>query len=124
MIELMTAIFIISLLSSVAIPVYRRSVDRTKLNACEENLRNIVTSITMYHLEHKRYPQQLQDLLPYLHLSSIPRCPTTQTDTYSAGYQFDQLTGEYTISCSGSNHASLGYGADEPFYSFSKGLGP
>jgi len=120
----MTAVFIIALLMSLTMPVYRRSLDRSKCNVCVGNLRNLVTGIQTFHLENEVYPGELEQLLPNRYLDSIPTCPATETDTYSAGYRFNQVTGEFTLSCSGRNHTTMGYGENEPYYSFSYGMGP
>ena len=122
LIELMTAIFIISVLSSISIPVYRRSIDKSRFNSCESNLRNLVTAIETYHLESKIYPADLTSLVPPGYINSIPTCPSAGQPTYTAGYEFDNVSGEFTVSCKGTYHASLGYGQDEPFYTLSGGM--
>ncbi len=122
LIELMTAIFIISVLCSVSIPVYRRSIDKSRFNVCESNLRNIVTAIQTYHLEQKVYPANLPSLIPPGYINTIPCCPAAYQQTYETGYEFDNVSGEFTVSCRGNNHGSIGYGVDEPYYSFSGGM--
>jgi len=122
LIELMTAIFIISVLCSVSIPVYRRSIDKSRFNVCEGNLRNLVTAIQTYHLEQKAYPPNLSTMIGPGYINMIPCCPSSYQQTYETGYEFDNVSGEFTVSCKGTNHISIGYGADEPYYTFSGGM--
>jgi Tfp pilus assembly protein PilE len=120
----MTVIFIIALLASIAIPVYRRNIDKSLFNVCQSNLRNIVTAIENYHLENHAYPDKLITLTNKNFISNIPTCPSAHENTYEPGYEYDDESGEFTIECKGSGHRSLGYKDDEPFYVFSKGMGP
>lgn len=120
----MTVIFIIALLASIAIPVYRRNIDKSLFNVCQSNMRNIATAIDHYYMENHICPPQLDTLKTKGFISNIPTCPSAHQDTYEAGYEFDNETQDYTISCKGANHRSLGYNDDEPFYVFSKGIGP
>ncbi|MDQ7825284.1 MAG: prepilin-type N-terminal cleavage/methylation domain-containing protein [Candidatus Eremiobacteraeota bacterium] len=124
LVELMTVIFIMALLMVTAIPVYRKGIDRTHLSVCQANLRNITTALQAYQYEKKEFPTTLSDLPSGSYIKIIPSCPFTHTDTYSAGYIVDNDCGEFTICCKGTNHASLGFKADEPYYVFSRGLGP
>ncbi len=124
LIETMTVIFIIALLASIAIPVYRRNIDKSLYNVCQSNLRNIVTAIENYHLENHVYPDQLVTLTSTNFISNIPTCPSAHLNTYEPGYEYDNVSGEFTIKCRGSSHKALGYKDDEPFYIFSKGIGP
>lgn len=124
LIELMTAIFIIALLMSITVPVYKRTVYRTELTACQHNLRNLATAINQYHTENKKYPDTLNEVLKEGILNSMPQCPVSDSDTYSAGYSFNNTTGEFTVYCSGNNHEVLGYSANEPYFTLSEGVGP
>jgi type II secretion system protein G len=124
LIELMTAIFIMCLLMSISIPVYRRSIDKARFNVCQNNLRNIVNAIENYHLDNHTYPAELKDLLPNNYIQILPSCPSASLDTYSTGYQYDNVSGEFTIACKGSYHISIGFAADQPYYEFSSGMQP
>jgi general secretion pathway protein G len=124
LIELMTVIFIMALLMSISIPVYRRSIDKARFNVCQSNLRNLVTALENYHLDNHGYPNGIADLLPNNYINSIPTCPSASRDTYSEGYEYDNVSGEFTIACKGNFHVSIGFAIDQPYYVFSTGMGP
>ncbi len=123
LVELITVIFIFSVIITIMIPNMRRAFYRARLTGCQSNLRNIATAVQSYMVDTKRYPSSLADLKPN-YINAIPTCPAAGKDTYTDGYEVNTSPDQFTIHCSGENHTFLGYGKDEPRYSSKVGLGP
>jgi len=80
LIELIIVIAIISILIAVAVPLYTKSIQRTKESVLKQNLFNIRTVIDEYTFDKKAAPQQLQDLVREGYLRAIPVDPITGSD--------------------------------------------
>ena len=70
----------ISILIAVAVPLYTKSIQRTKESVLKQNLFNIRTVIDEYTFDKKAAPQQLQDLVREGYLRAIPVDPITGSD--------------------------------------------
>jgi len=124
LIELLTVITVLGVLAAVLIPRFWLAYDRAKLTACKSNLQNIATGLHVYASEYDSlFPNELGNLIPN-YMKAIPLCPATKTITYTAGYEVNYTLTSFTLSCHGTNHPTVGMGANEPYYIFGQGMGP
>jgi general secretion pathway protein G len=79
LIELMIVMAIITVLVSIAIPIYTRSIQRAKESVLHSNLFTIRTVIDEYTYDKQKAPQGLQDLVSEGYLRKIPEDPMTGT---------------------------------------------
>jgi general secretion pathway protein G len=80
LIELIIVMAIISILISVAVPFYTKSIQRTKETLLHQNLFTLRTVIDEYTFDKKAAPQQLEDLVREGYLRSVPIDPITGSD--------------------------------------------
>jgi general secretion pathway protein G len=81
LIELMVVMAIVTVLLSVAVPFYQKSVLRTKESVLRNNLFTLRTVIDQYTYDKQRAPQSLQDLVTAGYLRRIPVDPITGSDS-------------------------------------------
>jgi len=79
LIELMIVMAIIAVLMSVAVPIYTRSITRSKESVLKNNLFTLRTVIDEYTYDKQKAPQTLQDLVSDGYLRQIPVDPITGT---------------------------------------------
>jgi general secretion pathway protein G len=79
-IELIIVMAIISILLSVAVPFYVKSLQRTKETLLRQNLFTLRTVIDEYTFDKKSAPQQLEDLVREGYLRAVPIDPMTGND--------------------------------------------
>lgn len=77
LIELMIVMAIISILVSIAVPLYQKSLIRSKESILKNNLFTLRTVIDEYTFDKKKAPQQLQDLVDQGYLRAVPYDPIT-----------------------------------------------
>jgi general secretion pathway protein G len=82
LIELIVVMAIISILVSVAVPMYQKSILRTKESLLKNNLFTLRTMIDEYTYDKKKAPQQLQDLVTGGYLREVPKDPITGNDQW------------------------------------------
>ena len=88
LIELVVVMTIIGLLVGIAIPAYRRTIQRAKEAVLKENLWRTRDAINQYYADNQEYPKSLQDLVDKGYLRSLPYDPITQsTDTWILIYE-------------------------------------
>jgi len=75
MIELLIIMAVIGILFSIAIPSYRYTVQNTRETVLKENLYAIRDAINKFYQDKKRYPLDLEELVTYRYLHSIPTDP-------------------------------------------------
>jgi general secretion pathway protein G len=78
-IELMIVMAIIAILMAVAIPIYTRSIIRSKESVLKNNLYTLRTTIDEYTYDKQKAPQTLQDLVSDGYLRQVPIDPITGT---------------------------------------------
>jgi len=81
LIELMIVITIILILISVAAPIYRNSIIRSKEAVLRDDLFTLRSLIDEYTLDKQEAPQSLQDLADKGYLRQIPVDPFTGSNT-------------------------------------------
>ena len=81
LIELIIVMAIISILVSVAVPLYQKSIVSTKESLLKNQLFTLRTVIDEYTFDKKKAPQALQDLVSEGYLRAVPIDPMTSSDT-------------------------------------------
>lgn len=80
LIELMVVMAIISILLTIALPIYQKSIVRAKESVLRNNLFTIRTMIDEYTIDKQKAPETLQDLVTEGYLRQIPQDPMTNSD--------------------------------------------
>ena len=82
-VEMIIVMTIISIIMSLAIPVYQKSLVRAKESVLKNNLFTMRTVIDEYTYDKQKAPQDLRDLVDAGYLRSIPVDPMTgRADTW------------------------------------------
>ncbi len=76
-IELMIVMAIIAVLMAVALPIYTRSIIRSKESVLKNNLFTLRTVIDEYTYDKQKAPQTLEDLVSDGYLRQVPIDPMT-----------------------------------------------
>ena len=76
-IELMIVMAVISILVSIAVPMYQRSILRSKESVLKSNLFSLRTVIDEYTYDKGKAPQSLDDLVQAGYLRAVPVDPVT-----------------------------------------------
>jgi general secretion pathway protein G len=83
LVELMVVMTIVTILVSIAVPLYQRSILRAKESVLKNNLFTMRTVIDEYTIDKQKAPQTLQDLVSEGYLRQIPIDPMTgSTETW------------------------------------------
>ncbi len=80
LIELMVVMAIISLLLFFAVPVYEKSIIRSKEAVLHHNLEAIRNMIDEYTIDKQKAPDSLDDLVSEGYLRQIPQDPMTNSN--------------------------------------------
>lgn len=80
LIELMIVMTVISILMSVAVPMYTKALTRSKETILRQNLFTMRTVIDEYTYDKGKAPQTLEDLVQAGYLRKIPVDPISGTD--------------------------------------------
>jgi general secretion pathway protein G len=80
LIELIIVMAIISILVSIAVPLYQKSLLRTKESLLKNNLFTLRTVIDEYTFDKQKAPQTLQDLVSEGYLRAVPVDPITGSE--------------------------------------------
>jgi general secretion pathway protein G len=81
LIEIMMVMAIVSILVSVAVPLYQKALVRSKETILRQNLFTLRTVIDEYTYDKQKAPQTLDDLVQAGYLRKVPIDPITQTET-------------------------------------------
>ena len=85
LIELIIVMAIISILVAIAVPLYQKSLVRTKESLLKNNLFTLRTVIDEYTFDKKKAPQKLQDLVSEGYLRAVPIDPDHRAATRPGG---------------------------------------
>jgi general secretion pathway protein G len=80
LIELLIVLTVVSILISIAVPLYHRAVLRSRETVLKNNLFTLRTMIDEYTYDKAKAPQDLRDLVEAGYLRAIPRDPMTGSD--------------------------------------------
>ena len=78
LIEMMIVMAIITIIISIAVPMYQKSLVRAKESVLKNNLFTLRTVIDEYTYDKQKGPQSLQDLVTEGYLRAIPTDPITK----------------------------------------------
>jgi len=81
LIELLIVMSIVVILIGVAVPLYQRSIMRSKESVLHSNLMTLRTVIDEYTYDKQKAPQNLQDLVTEGYLRDVPVDPMTANNT-------------------------------------------
>ena len=81
LIELIVVMLIIAMLTSLAVPRYFGSVQKSKDAVLKENLTLMREALDKYYGDNDMYPSTLDDLVSRNYLRNIPRDPVTESAT-------------------------------------------
>ena len=76
-VELMVVITILVILVTMAIPIYNKTILRSKESVLMNNLTTLRTVIDNYTFDKQKAPQNLQDLVAEGYLRDVPMDPMT-----------------------------------------------
>jgi general secretion pathway protein G len=77
LIEIMIVMAIVSILVSIAVPMYQKAILRTKESLLRSNLFTLRTVIDEYTYDKQKAPQTLDDLVSAGYLRQVPMDPIT-----------------------------------------------
>ena len=77
LIEILIVVSIIGILVSIAVPIYQKSILRTRESVLRQNLFTLRTVLDEYTYDKQKAPQSLQDLVAEGYLLHIPVDPMT-----------------------------------------------
>jgi general secretion pathway protein G len=77
LIELIIVMAIISILVAIAVPIYQKTLLRTKETLLKNNLFSMRKTIDEYSFDKQKAPQTLQDLVTEGYLRAVPIDPIT-----------------------------------------------
>lgn len=77
LIELMIVMAVIAVLMSIALPIYSRTIQRSKESVLKNNLFTLRTVIDEYTYDKQKAPQTLEDLVSDGYLRQVPIDPMT-----------------------------------------------
>lgn len=80
MIELLIVMAVITILVSIAVPFYQKSIIRSKESVLKNNLFTMRTVIDEYTMDKGKAPQSLDDLVSEGYLRNVPVDPMTGTE--------------------------------------------
>lgn len=81
LIELLIVMSIVAILVSIAIPLYQKSLLRTRETVLRNNLMTLRTVIDEYTYDKQKAPQSLEDLAQEGYLKKVPDDPMTGSNT-------------------------------------------
>jgi general secretion pathway protein G len=77
LVEIIIVLTIISIMVSIAVPMYQKAILRTRETVLRNNLFSIRTVIDEYTYDKQKAPQSLQDLVTEGYLRQVPEDPIT-----------------------------------------------
>ena len=81
LIEIMIVMSIITIIVSIAVPLYQKSLVRAKESVLKQNLFTLRTMIDEYTYDKQKAPQTLQDLVNEGYLRQVPVDPMTGSNS-------------------------------------------
>ena len=79
LIEMSVVVAIIGILYHTVVPMYGKTIARTRETALKQNLYVFRTTIDNYYKDHERWPDSLKSLVDEGYLRNIPNCPITDS---------------------------------------------
>jgi len=79
LVEIMIVITILGLISTVAIPNFRRGVEKAQEVGCLKNRRVVEDMEELFLCEQRQHTSSFDDLVDYAYLKKVPSCPAGGT---------------------------------------------
>ncbi len=92
LVELMIVMTIVTILVSIAVPLYQKSIIRAKESVLRNNLFTLRTLIDEYTYDKQKAPQSIQDLVSAGYLRQVPVDPITGSNSSWKEIMEDALT--------------------------------
>lgn len=92
LLELMIVIFMIMILASIAVPMYRQQIIRARESVLRQNLFTLRTLVSQYTLDKQKAPQSLEDLVSAGYLKQIPADPITSSADWTVNQSEDTIS--------------------------------
>jgi general secretion pathway protein G len=92
LVEMMIVMAIITIIISIAVPMYQKSLIRAKESVLKNNLFSLRTVIDEYTYDKQKGPQTLQDLVSEGYLRAVPIDPMTKSSDSWRVIMEDALT--------------------------------
>jgi type II secretory pathway pseudopilin PulG len=130
--ELLTIVMLISILTTMLLPYFRKAFESAKLSDCINNEKEFATMIQTYYVEWKQFPLPdpngsipTEGLLPYTKLTpdytsaaNKTSCPQSH---FAYLYDVNDTNDNFTITCT-AGHSVLGVPLMHPQWVFASGL--
>lgn len=97
LVELIMVMAIITVLASIAVPLYHNSLVRAQEAALLEDLYIMRDSIDKYYLDHGEYPYSLSTLVEGKYMRIVPMDPLTESADSWNEVPADDGTGIYDV---------------------------
>ena len=97
LVELMVVIAIIAILATIVGVNVFQNIDTAGAGAAQAQIKNFKTAVVAFRLKNKKMPTSLQDLLPFMDATEIPK------DPWGNDYQFKADGSEFEIVCYGAD---------------------
>ena len=113
LVEIMIVVLIIGLLAAIAIPNFIKARKTTQMNACIDNMRNIVGAVEQAKMEGISNPGVADLIGSDKYIKVEPKCPAVKnSESYTITIEED---GSYTVTCPnvGNNPTHVLSGAEE-----------
>lgn len=81
LIELLVVLSIVALLLTIAAPRYFGSIDKSKDQVLQENLRVVRITLDKFYADKGRWPKTLEELVEQRYLHAVPTDPVTESRT-------------------------------------------
>jgi general secretion pathway protein G len=81
LIEILIVMTVVSILVSIAVPMYQKAIVRAKESLLHSNLFTLRTMIDEYTYDKQKAPQSLDDLVTEGYLRQVPLDPITGSNT-------------------------------------------
>ena len=78
-IEMMVIVFIIGILTTIAVPIYSKASDSSNKNACFANQCLLEAAVESYRTGEGEEPINIDALVTKGYLTEVPICPKTKT---------------------------------------------
>ncbi|MEZ5401284.1 MAG: type II secretion system protein [Bryobacteraceae bacterium] len=92
LVEIIIVLTIVSILMSIAVPLYQKAILRTRESVLRNNLFTLRTVIDEYTYDKQKGPQSLDDLVREGYLRQIPEDPITGSNQTWKTIMEDALT--------------------------------
>jgi len=95
--ELLVVLFLVTLLSSIVLPVINTSIQRAKESTLKENLFQIRKALDDFYTDNGQYPEELHDLVDRKYIRKIPEDSITESDDWKLLYSDTSESGQGII---------------------------